>query len=80
VFINTAMMEQVRSSTYKINPVILNRCSPRSMTGEANNFDVIAKIAIGKRDGKDKQPSGLQESETPSPRKPLEQMIHERSF
>jgi hypothetical protein len=49
------MMEQVRSSTYKINSVILNRWSPRSMTGEANNFDVIAMVAIGKRDGKDNQ-------------------------
>jgi nitroreductase len=40
-----------------------------------DSFDVIAMIAIGKRDRKDKLPSGLQERETPSPRKPLEQMI-----
>jgi len=37
-----------------------------------DSFDVIAMIAIGKRDRKDKLPSGLQERETPSPRKPLE--------
>jgi nitroreductase len=45
-----------------------------------DSFDVIAMIAIGKRDRKDKLPSGLQERETPSPRKPLEQMIMKGRF
>lgn len=45
-----------------------------------DSFDVLAMIAIGKRDRNDKLPSGLQERETPSPRKPLEQMIMKGRF
>lgn len=44
-----------------------------------DSFDVIAMIAIGKRDRTDKLPSGLQERET-SPRKPLKQMIMKGRF
>jgi nitroreductase len=33
-----------RQSTYKINPLILNRWSPRSMTGEELDEDTIMSL------------------------------------
>ena len=33
-----------RQSTYKINPLILNRWSPRSMTGEELDDDTIMSL------------------------------------
>ena len=36
-----AIQTQTRQSTYKINPLILNRWSPRSMTGEELDDDTI---------------------------------------
>jgi len=38
------VLEQVRSSTYKINPVILNRWSPRSMTSEQLSYDELMSL------------------------------------
>jgi hypothetical protein len=45
-----------------------------------DSFDIMAMIAIGKRDSKDKLPLGLREKEIPSDRKPIEQLIMKGHF
>ena len=38
------VMEEDRISTYKINPIILNRWSPRSMTGEKLGYEELMTV------------------------------------
>jgi Nitroreductase family len=40
----TTIQEQTRQSTYKINPLILNRWSSRSMTGEELDGDTMMSL------------------------------------
>jgi nitroreductase len=44
------------------------------------NFDVMAMIAIGKRDQKESLPPNLQKNEYPADRKPLEEIVMEGRF
>jgi nitroreductase len=39
-----AIQTQIRQSTYEINPLILNRWSPRSMTGEELDEDIMMSL------------------------------------
>jgi hypothetical protein len=37
-------LREVRSSSYEINPLILNRWSPRSMTGEKMSYEELMTL------------------------------------
>jgi len=41
---NLALEEEVKRSTYKINPIILNRWSPRSMTDEKLSYEELMSL------------------------------------
>jgi Nitroreductase family len=41
---NTATTTTIRQAKYKINPLILHRWSPRSMTGEELDDDIIMSL------------------------------------
>ena len=52
----------------------------RKELGIPETYDVMAMIAIGKREPREKLPSELQEKEFPKDRKPLSEIIMEGSF
>lgn len=45
-----------------------------------DDYEVVAMVAIGKRAPKDRLPADLQQRETPSDRKPLEEIVMEGKF
>ena len=42
--LSQSVLEEARISTYKINPIILNRWSPRSMTGEKLGYEELMSL------------------------------------
>ena len=42
--LSQSVLEEDRISTYKINPIILNRWSPRSMTGEKLGYEELMSL------------------------------------
>jgi nitroreductase len=42
--LSQSVLEEARISTYKINPIILNRWSPRSMTDEKLSYEELMSL------------------------------------
>jgi hypothetical protein len=75
-------IKALRRPDHPIDPLFLERWSPRAFTDEAilESYSIIAAIAIGRMGDKSLLPPPLQERESVSQRIPISQFAFEGRF